>query len=325
MGEQAMQSNVDRRVMVTVVAIAITLAGSALMLPGVPAELHGAGGLNSLFPPNRLRVLSVGIMPYLSASAFMLLLSGVIERLRSRRDGTPAERTAFDQNIVWLALIIASVQGYAYGVYIRSLLSISGVAGRGPSLLLVVATVCAGAALMISVAALVTRAGVGNGVAWIALATSYLAALPTSVPRELARLRETDVGYFRLPLAGAVLVGLVVLCCFYLRSSRDVALVPMDGWKAPLPHSGPPLPLRLPLSGIVPITIASSLLRFPAALGGLFPHPPPWLVPTPPVYWALLAALTVVLSYVLVGIGFDTRRVGPMLERYGYRIDGLNG
>src|SRR5262249_31037118 len=122
-----------------------------------------------------------------------------------------------------------------------------------------------------------------------------------------------------------VLVGLVVLCCFYLRSSRDVALVPIDGWKAPLPHSGPPLPLRINLTGIVPITIASSLLRFPAALGGLFPNPPPWLVPTPPVYWALLAALTVVLSYVLVGIGFDTRRVGPMLERYGYRIDGLNG
>ncbi len=320
-----MQLDYDKRVVVTAAAVAITLVGNAWLLPGVPAELlDTAFAPRSLFPPDQLRVLSPGIMAYLSASAIWLLLSGMIERLGLKRDGTAAERVAFDSVIVWLALGLAFVQGIAHGVYIQNILALAGFMGQGPSVVPIAVTVSAATAILIAIALFATRAGVGNGVAWVALATS-LAVLPTSVPVELARLRESDVGYFRLPMAGAALVGLVALCCVYLRSRQEVVLVPIEGRDVPLPHAVPPLPIRINLIGIVPAAVAGALLSLPAVFGPMFANPPRWLSPSPPVYWTLFAVLTIVLSYVCVGIGFDTRRVGPMLERYGYRIAGVQG
>jgi len=308
-----------KRALVTGVAVAIVFLGNTLALPALPPGLVARlQELHPVFPPVRLRLLSLGLTPLLSASGLLLLLSGVIDRLRQQREGTATERAAFDQAIVRVALVITLLQGIAYGLYIQSLAS----EGFSPSLAIIAISVLAGVAALIWLSVFVTRNGIGNGVAWLVLAGGYLPGLAEGLPRELAHIREKAIGD-SLPIVGAVLVGLVALCLFYLRNARNVALVPMSASPAPLPPPVPSFPLRINLVGIAPAVVAGVLLSTPAAIAGFLPHPPPWLVPDPPVYWALFFVLTVVLSYALAGLAFDTRRVGPLLERYGYRIDGI--
>ena len=310
-----------KRIFVTLAVVALVVVAGLLPLPGVPPQaLDPWGGQVSLFPPHRLRLLSLGIQPYLAASALWLLISGLIDPLRRRREGTAAERVSFDRVIVVLALVLTFVQGFATGIDLRILATIHGAVGPSPFVIAV--TLSAATAALVGMALLVTRAGVGNGVVWIAIATTYLTALRGGVARELARAAESEVGLFHVPIALTALVGLVVLCWFYLRSARDVSLVPIAGRETPVALAVPPIPLRLNLTGVVPAAVATSLLDLPAAIAGVLPNPPSWLTLPPAVHWTLLVVLVIVLTYVFTGIGFDTRRVGAMLARHGYAIEG---
>jgi preprotein translocase subunit SecY len=313
-----------RRVLVTLAAVILVLGGSFLPLPGIPASLLSGWRADSPFPQDRLRVLSLGIQPYVTASALWLLLSGLIDPLRRKREGSTTERAAFDRFIIWLALGLALVQGLLNGVFIRNLGTLAGLDKMMPSSWLVAVDAVAGTAVLIAIALFVTRAGVGNGVVWVVLATSYLAALPTSVSRELALAGESNVGSLAVPIAVSALVGLIVVCWWYLQSALLVPLVPIEGGKTPAPRPQS-LPLRLNLIGVAPVVFATSLLALPSAVGGLFPDPPRWTVLPPVIYWVLFSVLVVVMSYFFTGIGFDTRRVGAMLARHGYRLEGAEG
>jgi len=79
--------------------------------------------------------------------------------------------------------------------------------------------------------------------------------------------------------------------------------------------------LRLDLVGVAPAFLASTVLGLPYLVSSFFTPSPGWpLLENAAGYWVLFAVLTLALSYLITGIGFDTRRVGPMLQRFGYRI-----
>src|SRR5262249_7766928 len=200
--------------------------GSFIPLPGLPAELTADLGGIPLVSSRSLGLFSLTLIPYLTAAALWLLLSALSPSLQRKRDGTHEERAAFDRGILWLALPIASILAFAQAVRLEAM---SDWAPTPPALVLMLGTSVAGMSLLLALAFTITRIGIGNGIAWIALAASYLAALPVDIPAELRRLSVSNSGYFRLPMAAAVLLGLVALCRFYLERSHEVPLVRIDG------------------------------------------------------------------------------------------------
>ena len=214
-----MRSPYDTRVLITAAVLAVALVGHFVGLPGAP-PWDRAGDLHSIFPPPRFRLFALGILPYLSGAALWVLFSGVIGRLERMREGTPDERRSFDRGIVWIALILMQAIGLA--MFLRTLASVDPRAPGFASIVPMVPSAVAGMALLVGMGLLITRAGIGNGVAWIALVTLYLAGLPDGIRDELARLRDSELGFFRLPIAVLVLVGLVVACCYYLQTREDL-------------------------------------------------------------------------------------------------------
>ena len=298
------------RVLITVIVLGAVVAGHLLPLPGV--HIPGHLWLTRFHP------FALGIRPYLIAAVLWLLLSGAIDRLGRMRDGSRDERASFDQVIVVIALVIGLAQSAGIQQEVSSWTS----PGRGERALLV-PTLVGGLALLVATAMVLTRFGVGNGVAWIWLVTAHLAMLTRSIRREMERLETTEFGFFHVPVALLALAGLVVASIYYLQARKDLTLEPIEPRKVPAPGPTPTLPLRFNLVGVVPFMVAHSAIMSLLLITSLFGLWLTWIAPDSVGYWVLQVVLVFFLSYVVAGIAFDTRRVGPLLERFGYRIAGL--
>ena len=313
-----MNSDTRVRVLVTIAAVAVVMVGNELVLPGtMVSDMARQYGLRPV-----PRLFSIGIHPYLSAAFFLLLLSGVIYRLGMMREGSDAERASFDRSIVWLALIVGLFQATGAFVALSYRDPLTGhVPDAGPSWVVIPGAV-AGTALLIAIAQIVSRHGVGNGVAWVAFASLCSPAFPEGIRRGWMLRNEWGIGFEMILIAVLGVTGLIAFCRFYLTSRQDVTLTPMEGGGFKGPRPPVTLPVRVNLVGVVPSVIAQYLLALPSTLAGLLGNPPRWIYPHSPAYWILFAMLTIALSYVITGISFDTRRVGPVLRRFGYAIEG---
>ncbi len=285
----------------------------------------------------RLSIFALGVMPYISASIILQLMSMVVPTLEQlRKEGGAAGRHTLTRYTRYLTVVLASFQAIGVSIAIQTQMvgSASVVVAPGPGFIITATiTLVTGTMFLMWLGEQVTERGIGNGISMLIFA-GIVAGLPQAVggTLELARTGELHVMLVLLLLALSVVVtGFVV---FVERGQRRITVnyaKRQQGRKvyaAQTTH----LPLKLNMSGVIPPIFASSLILFPATLGSWFGSSPnmEWLrditsalSPGQPLYVLLYAGLIIFFCFFYTALVFNSKETADNLKKSGAFIPGI--
>jgi preprotein translocase subunit SecY len=303
-----------RRILLTLALLAVSRIGLYIPLPGLVST--------ALSP---ISVFSLGITPYLTAAGLVLLLSGLIRPLRRLRDGTEGERIRFDRAILAGVVVVALLQSHGMAVYIKNALGqLPTVQTISPAAfhLVAMSSMTAGTLLLVWLAHLITRHGIGNGVALLILADLLSRFLP-AVAHQIHIAAADDLPWGLGVLLIALFVALVVLLISFLRAKRVIPTIQHSRSPASSPESEPgvAIPLRMNTAGVLPIFAAATIMAFPATLA-TFGAIPAAAVPqmTSLGYWIVNCVLIIALTYLLTSWIFSGKNTVARLKQFGYSL-----
>lgn len=285
----------------------------------------------------RLSIFALGVMPYISASIILQLMSMVVPTLEQlRKEGGAAGRHTLTRYTRYLTVVLASFQAIGVSIAIQGQMvgSTTVVVAPGPGFIVTATiTLVTGTVFLMWLGEQVTERGIGNGISMLIFA-GIVAGLPQAVggTLELARTGELHVMLVLLLLALSVVVtGFVV---FVERGQRRITVnyaKRQQGRKvyaAQTTH----LPLKLNMSGVIPPIFASSLILFPATLGSWFGSSPnmEWLrdissalSPGQPLYVLLYAGLIIFFCFFYTALVFNSKETADNLKKSGAFIPGI--
>jgi preprotein translocase subunit SecY len=333
------------KILFTLAIIAVFRLGSYVPVPVIDIgilqrelERQGAGGflgIIDLFSGgglSRLAVFSLGIMPYITSSIIMQLMTVVIPKLQQWQEQGEAGTKKINQWTRYVTVVLALLQSTGL-VFLFHNPSASGIPDvfppgtfTGPNVAFIVLIMTAGTALIMWLGELITQRGVGNGMS-ILIFTSVISRLPAE---GRVILEQGGMGKFIVIL----LIGLaIIIGVIYVDQGQR--RVPIQYAKRVVGRkmtSGGStyLPLKVNQAGVIPIIFATSVLYFPALLASVY-HAE-WFQnfvtnyvqnQRSVVYMALLAMLIIFFSYFYTAIQFDPTRTADNLRKNGGFIPGI--
>ena len=343
----AKAEELKKRLLFTLAALVVYRLGTYVPLPGINPDAYannfqqqtgGLLGTLNIFAGGaveRMAIFALNIMPYISASIILQLMTAVVPSLEKiKKDGEQGRRQ-INQYTRYLTVFLATLQGYFIAV------NLQGQAGvvTSPGLFFVVTTVVTlvgGVMFLLWLGEQITARGVGNGVSLIIFA-GIVAELPRAVAGLFALGRGAGPGGASVPGVTVVFVGVLALALiafvvFMERSQRRVLVqYPRRQVGAKMTQGEKShLPLKLNPSGVIPPIFASSLLLLPAtAASAVGTDSPEWLQtlqimfsPGRPMYIALYAALIIGFTFVYTSVVFNVQDVADNLKKYGGFIQG---
>jgi preprotein translocase subunit SecY len=329
-------SELWRRVGVTLGALVIYRLGVHIPLPGVDLQVLQAilarntgRGLDIVAggAAGRMSLLALGLMPYISASTTLLLLSAIWQRLRRRQ----IDDHGLDRYARIGAVVLAMTQAFAIAVGLETIGGVPLVSDPGPLFELgTVLVLTAGSVFTIWLADLITRRGIGNGIGLIVV-SHIVGRLPPALADLLERGR-TGVNSPKAITLFLVLVSAVIAFIVFMESAerrirvqyrpRLVGTMMFEG-------EGSYLSLRPNGFGIIPLLFASSLLLLPATIAGFGTGHSGWgaLVASylrhgQPAYLAYYAGLIVLFAFLYIALLVNPRVMARALEGYGGTVNG---
>ena len=285
----------------------------------------------------RLSIFALGVMPYISASIILQLMSMVVPSLEQlRKEGGAAGRHTLTRYTRYLTVLLAAFQAIGVSMALQGQMAGGSTVVIAPGVgFIMVATISlvTGTLFLMWLGEQVTERGIGNGISMLIFA-GIVAGLPHAVggTLELARTGELHVMLVLFLLVLAVVVtGCVV---FVERGQRRITVnyaKRQQGrrmYAAQTTH----LPLKLNMSGVIPPIFASSLILFPATLGSWFGNTPhmEWLrdlsstlSPGQPLYVLLYAGLIVFFCFFYTALVFNSKETADNLKKSGAFIPGI--
>jgi preprotein translocase subunit SecY len=345
----AKAEELKKRLLFTLGALIVYRLGTYIPLPGInpdafaqqfQSQTGGLLGTLNIFAGGaveRMAIFALNIMPYISASIIVQLMTSVIPAWEKLKKEGEQGRRQLNQYTRWLTVLLATMQGYFIAINLQN----SGggipiVAEPGPFFLITaVVTLVGGVMFLLWLGEQITARGIGNGVSLIIFA-GIVAELPRAALGLLALGRGT-AGAQSLPAGVVILVivmsfALITFVVFMERSQRRIVVqyprrqVGMRMTQGEKSH----LPLKLNTAGVIPPIFASSLLLLPAtAAGAVGQDSPEWLqtlqilfAPGRPLYMALYAVGILAFTFVYTSVVFNTQDVADNLKKYGGFIQG---
>ena len=332
------------RLLYTLMMLAIYRVGIFIMIPGVDRERMveymksastGFLGLFNMFSGGAIEQLSVfalGIMPYISASIIIQLLTVVVPPLERLSKEGDQGRKKINQYTRYGALFLAIIQGF---MLLRSLASDADgpVTDTGAGwLMLAVLTVTTGTCFLMWLGEQITERGIGNGISLI-----IYAGIVTDIPDAIIQtfsLTESNGGTLTnmtLVLLGAIVLAVVTAIVFMERSQRRIPVQYAKKVVGKKLYGGQNtyLPLKLNTAGVIPPIFASSILMLPMTLLNVFPDSQ-WvasmtnkLSPGHILYEVLFVGLIVFFSYFYTAVTFNPVDVADNLKKFGGFIPGI--
>ncbi|MBI2206428.1 MAG: preprotein translocase subunit SecY [Candidatus Rokubacteria bacterium] len=293
-------------------------------------------GMVDLFSGGNLRRLSIfalGIMPYISASIILQLLTVVIPALERLAKEGEAGRKKITQYTRYATIGLSFVQalGIAYGLEgMRSPTGVSIVPTPGWGFrLLTVVTLTAGTALIMWIGEQITERGIGNGISLIIMA-GIVVRLPSAITASYTLI---TTGEMKLFVFGAIIVTMVAVTAAVVVMQEGQRKIPVQYAKRVVGRrvyggQSTHIPLRINTAGVIPVIFASSLILFPATLTRFVPHP--WmqaiadaLSPGQVTYTMLYMGLIVFFTYFYTAIVFNPVDLADNMKKYGGFIPGV--
>jgi preprotein translocase subunit SecY len=336
-----------RKILFTVLVIAIYRFGSHVPTPGIDVEAAqefarsnqtGALGLINLFSGGaltQLAIFALGIMPYITSSIIMQLLTVVIPRLEAWSKEGEAGHKKITQWTRYLTVVLAMLQSTGLAFLFHS-----GQLGQGgvqtnidlipdftaPRVMLIVLSLTAGTALIMWLGELITQRGVGNGMS-ILIFASIVSTLP-SEGRSI--LDQKGMGTF----LGIIAIGMAVIV-FIVIMEQGQRRIPVQYAKRVVGRrmyggSSTYIPLKVNQAGVIPIIFASSVLYIPSLLQNVIQSESVKnfidnnLVNARSVTYMLIYGLLVVFfAYFYTAITFNPTDVADNMKKYGGFIPGI--
>jgi len=329
-------------------AIVVFRIGAHIPVPGINAQAMAQlfdqqrGTILDMFNMfsggalQRLSIFALGIMPYISASIIMQLMSVVVPTLEQLKKEGNSGRRKITQYTRYLTVALASFQSIGVSIALQNqVVGGSSVAiAPGPAFIFTAAvTLVTGTMFLVWLGEQVTERGIGNGISMLIFA-GIVAGLPSAVggTLELARTGELHplMVLFLLALALAV-TGFVV---FVERGQRRITVnyAKRQQGRRMYAAQSSHLPLKLNMSGVIPPIFASSLILFPATIGNWFGNAEGlgWLrnitstlSPGQPLYVALYAGLIIFFCFFYTALVFNSKDTAEQLKKSGAFIPGI--
>jgi preprotein translocase subunit SecY len=333
-----------RRLIFLLLALVVYRVGAHIPVPGIdPNELQRLfqgqqGGILSLFNMfsggalSRFTVFALGIMPYISASIIMQLMSYVVPSLEALKKEGESGRRKITQYTRYGTLGLALFQSLSIALALESSPGLVISPGFGFRVT-AVASLTAGTMFLMWLGEQITERGLGNGISIL-----IFAGIAAGLPAAIAGLFElVNTGAMSIPVAIIILL-IVVLVTFVVvfveRGQRKILVNYAKRQVGNKVYGGQSshLPLKLNMSGVIPPIFASSIILLPATLVGWFAtgESVRWLKdlsaalsPGQPIYVMLYAAMIVFFCFFYTALVFNSRETADNLKKSGAFIPGI--
>ena len=324
-------------------AIIVYRIGAHIPVPGINpdrlAELfrQNEGTILSLFNMfsggalERMSIFALGIMPYISASIIMQLMTAVSPQLEQLKKEGEAGRRKISQYTRYGTLVLAIVQAVGMSV---------GLAGQGVAFsndfgfyFVAITTFVSGAMFMMWLGEQITERGGGNGISMLIFA-GIVAGLPGALGQSFESARQGDINIIALLAVGLLAVAIIGFVVFIERGQRRIAVhyaKRQQGRKVFAAQTSH-LPLKVNMAGVIPAIFASSILLFPASLGQWFGQSENmgWLAdisqaiaPGQPLNILLFSAGIIFFCFFYTALMFNPKDVAENLKKSGAFIPGI--
>ena len=342
-----------RKILFTLFIIAVYRLGAHVPTPGVsyPAvqqcisgadNTNGLLGLVNLFSGGALLQLSIfalGIMPYITASIIIQLLTVVIPRFEALKKEGQAGQTKMTQYTRYLTIGLAILQSSTLITFAQNPTALFGPGCTSilpndsiPTLVIMVLTMTAGTGVVMWLGELVTDKGIGNGMSLL-IFTSIASSFPSSLWAIQQQDGRWDV-FIGVILLGFLIIALVV---FVEQSQRRIPVQYAKRQVGRQMYGGTStyIPLKVNMAGVIPVIFASSLLALPSLLAqfnrSTTGNQAGWVTwieqhlvrGDHPIYMALYIGLILFFTFFYVSITFNPVEVADNMKRYGGFIPGI--
>ena len=341
-------TELKKRLWFTVFALIVYRIGTYIPIPGIdPGVLQQIfnqqrGGIFGMFDMfaggalGRMTIFALNIMPYISASIIIQLMTTVSDRLAQLKKEGEAGRKKINQYTRYSTVALAAIQAYAIAVGLENMSAgASGSAVIDPGLYFrftTVVTLTGGTIFLMWLGEQVTARGVGNGISLIIM-SGIVANLPAAAAAtlELGRTGALSVAFILLIIAMAV--GVITFIVFIERAQRRLVVqypkrqVGQRMFGGEASH----LPLKLNTAGVIPPIFASSLLLLPITIAGFGATAGPGILGDiaallgrgQPLYLLTYGAMIVFFCYFYTAVVFNPEDTADNLKKYGGFIPGI--
>jgi preprotein translocase subunit SecY len=340
LGAFSKATELKKRIWFTLGALIVYRIGSFIPVPGVDAAVmeemirtHGGGilGMFDMFSGGslgRMTVFALNIMPYISASIIIQLMSAAVPQLEALKKEGEQGRKKLNQYTRYLTVIIAFFQAYGIAIGLEGIRGSFAAAVLDPGWFFRVScviTLVGGTMFLMWLGEQITARGIGNGTSLI-----IMAGIVANLPSALASLLELGrtgalspffiVGF--LLLAVATVAGIV----FIERAQRRIPIQYPKRQVGNRMFGGDSthMPLKINTSGVIPPIFASSILLIPATLSGFSTDEPgvlqliaQYLAHGQPAYLLLYAAMIVFFAFFYTAVVFNPEETADNLKKYG--------
>ena len=348
--------DIRKKILYTLMILVIVRVGSLLPIPGVDTEYFSSllSGINtgdlsylSAFTGGsfeRMSLFALSITPYITSSIIMQLLAIAIPKLEEMQKEGEDGRKKIAAITRYVTIALALIESIAMAVGFGRSGLIKGYQGFSTlhyivSIIVVVAALTAGSAMLMWLGERITENGVGNGISIVLLIN-----IISGMPSDFATLNSTFVaprtiakGVLAAAIIIAILVVMVVLVCFLQDGERRIPVQYSQKVSGRKTFGGQStnIPLKVNTAGVMPVIFASSLMQFPVIIAQLFGKSYEWTRYLSSSYWCRVSApkysiglilyvvLLIIFAYFYTSITFNPIEVADNLKKAGGVIPGI--
>jgi len=334
-----------QRILFTLGALIVARLGTYIPMPGIdPAQLaqmmsHQAGGVLDVFNAlaggaiGRMAIFALGIMPYISASIIMQLMTSVFPELDALKKEGEAGRKVMNQYTRYGTVGLAAIQALGIAIGLEHQGSVvlpewSGWMFRFSTII----TLTSGTVLLMWIGEQITARGIGNGISLIIFA-GIVARFPAYFGQIFESARTGAMSPLIVIALLAGFVGLIGFIVFMERAQRRLLVQYPKRQVGNRMFGGESshLPLKLNVSGVIPPIFASSILLMPTTVATFYAQSLPgwvqtlvtYLSPGRPVYETTYALLILFFTFFYTSVVFNPEETADNLKKYGGFIPGI--
>lgn len=348
-GNTGGKSELFNRLMFVIIGLVVFRFGSFIPVPGINTDVlekmfesqdGSVLGMFNMFSGgalSRASILALGIMPYISASIIIQLMSVINPKLAELKKEGESGRRTITKYTRWGTLILGLLQacGIAYGLpnMIPGLVDEANLGWQ----FVVVATISltTGTMFLMWLGEQITERGIGNGISLLIFA-GIVAGLPHAIAATLEQTRQGELSIIGLFVILAVVAAVTYFVVFVERGQRRITVSYMKRQSGNRVFSPPSqhLPLKLNMSGVIPAIFASSIILFPSTIAAWFgkgqgqfanilQEVSMLLSPGQPLYELLYAVAIVFFCFFYTAMVFNPREIAENLKKNGAIITGI--
>ena len=335
----------QKRIFVSFLLLAVYRIGAHVPTPGIDTAALTAyfeqakGSLLGFFDMfaggalSNLSVFALGIMPYISASIILQLLTVAIPHLERLSKEGEAGRRKITQYTRYGTVILSIIQGFGIAVGLESMAGPTGVSivintGWGFRIMTVL-TLTAGTAFIMWLGEQITERGIGNGISLIIFA-GIVCRGPAAIYQTFRLLSAGEMGIFFIAILIVMMLLVVGIIVFVESGQRRIPVQYAKRVVGRKIYGGQSthLPLKVNTAGVIPPIFASSIIMFPATIANFIDHP--WmklisnaLIPGKIAYEGLYVIFIVFFCYFYTAVTFNPVDVSDNMKKYGGYVPGI--